>query len=85
MKRKQIDIKDAGPEFERILASWLIYAWSRKPKGEGLQDMNNEFVERWKIVVPDAVLMAHRLAELKWDSLERDPDLFAAISEACNG
>jgi hypothetical protein len=42
--------------------------------------MKNEFIERWKMVVPDAVPMAHRLAELKWDAFKHDEDLFNAIA-----
>ena len=81
MQRKQIEIIKAPDAFGRMLACWLVYTWSRKPKG-GLADMNNEFIERWKIVVPDAVPMAHRLAELDWDAFRHDPDLFNALAGA---
>jgi tRNA(Arg) A34 adenosine deaminase TadA len=80
MQRKHIDIKTGGAFFERVLASWLVYAWSRKPDG-GLLDMNNEFIERWKMILPDAVPMAHRLAKMKWGAFAHDGDLFQAISD----
>jgi hypothetical protein len=43
--------------------------------------MNNEFIERWKMILPDAVPMAHRLARLKWGTFAHDADLFEAIAD----
>jgi len=82
MRRKHIEIKRAGMEFERIMASWLVYAWSKKPAEDGLQDMENEFVERWKLIVPDIVAVAHRILSAKIESYSRDTELFETLNHA---
>lgn len=85
MQRKHIEIHNAGIRFERIMACFVVYAMMLKRKGQGMCDMNNEFVERWKIVVPDIGKVIHGLAGLKWSFRGGPEKLFALLVEACYG
>jgi tRNA(Arg) A34 adenosine deaminase TadA len=82
MRWKHLEIKRASDEFERLFACWLVYAMMKKKDGDGFCDLNSEFVERWKIVVPDVLEVLPRLLALKLESFDgNDEELFNLLAE----
>ncbi len=53
MKRKQINIQTAPAAFERVMAIFVNYAMVKKPGKRGFWPLNNEFLARWGLLVPD--------------------------------
>lgn len=85
MQRKHIEVHRAGEEFERIMACFLVYAMMKKKKERGFCDLKNEFVERWKKLVPDIVPVLMDLLDVKLEGFSRAADIFNAISETVKG
>lgn len=80
MQRKHIELK-RGPEgFERIMAAWLVHAMMRKRDGT-FCDADVEFVQRWRIVVPDLDSVLHRLRNLDPGYSIRDEQFFEDLAE----
>jgi tRNA(adenine34) deaminase len=85
MKRKHIEVHQAPTGFERIMAAFVVYAMMLKPKGQGLCDLDNEFAERWKLVIPDIRKVIHGLSDLRRSFRGSAGELFDLLSETCNG
>jgi tRNA(adenine34) deaminase len=85
MRRKHIDIMKSSDYFERIMACWLVYAMTKKKNVDELCDVDNEFVERWKLLVPDISEVLPRLLNAKLDAFfGNDEGLFELLEKTIN-
>ena len=82
MQRKQIDIQDAGEDFERIIAAWIVYAMLKDKDGDSFCALDGEFLDRWSIVVPDLKYVLPRMLDAKIDTFKNDAELFAKLDGA---
>jgi tRNA(Arg) A34 adenosine deaminase TadA len=82
MRWKHMEIIRASDEFERIMACWLVYSFTKKKNENAFCDLNNEFVERWKIVVPDIESVLPKMLKLNIESFNgRDEEMFSLLAD----
>jgi tRNA(Arg) A34 adenosine deaminase TadA len=80
MRRKQMDIRPAEPAFQRIMAIFVVYAMMKKPKGKSFCKLDNEFVERWALIVPDIKQIIQALTGLDFQTLRSPEAIFNMLA-----
>ena len=83
MRRKDIEIHIGPVGFERIMACFTVYAMMCKKKGKVVCDMDNEFVDRWAIIVPDLRDVLPKLTAEKLHSIRYPENVFGILAEVC--